>query len=548
VFGSCTNDPVDRDQPVWRAVAAVKPDALCLIGDTPYIDSTDLAVQRAKYGNLFAVSDLAALRKRGVVVYGVWDDHDFGKNDTDGRLPGKENSRKAFIEYHPNAQAGDGGEGVYSSFRRGPVEVFLLDARWFSDNQTLRLLGERQWQWLLDGLRRSAAPYKLVTSGMVWNDSVRPDKTDYWGHYPKERQRLFDTVTRERIGGVILIGGDIHRSRAFRTHPFDAGTLSRERRYDVLPYTLHEWTSSPLGNSVHEAWNVPGPSLAWDEGNPHAFLAVRADEKGITASWIDASGRELYQQRVPVEALRPLDSTSPFPPTDAATPAVRPGNWETRHAGILTRFAPPPPHPDRHAPPPAPNAGRLVFLGDSITEGWSGAGKEQWEARFAPLGAVNAGIGGDRTQHVLWRLDHGLAQAMREAGTRLVVLMIGTNNANGGDHTGAEIAEGVAAVVQCLAVDVPECRVLVLSVFPRSANADGVRRKVLEVNKLIARLDGSMAGRVKYLNVGDRFLGEKGWEGPLSDEVMPDHLHLSAKGYTIWADAVEPTVKSMLGL
>jgi alkaline phosphatase D len=552
VFGSCTNDYVDRVQPIWEAVAGAKPDVLCLIGDTPYIDSTDLAVQRAKYGNLFAVRELAALRQRGTVVYGVWDDHDFGKNDTDGRLAGKENSRRVFAEYHPNARLGDGGAGstgggVYSSFRRGPVEVFLLDARWFSNKDTRTLLGEAQWQWLLDGLHTSHAPFKIVVTGMVWNDAVRPDKTDYWGYYPKERQRFIDAVRSEKIDGVILVGGDIHRSRALRTHPYNA-VFPREPMVGEFPYTLYEWTSSPLGASVQESWNVPGPSLVWDRGEPHAFMAVTTEQGGgaITARWIDGTGREMFRQRVTAEELTVKPGVV-YKPSPAATPASRGGGWEQRHRDIVASFAPPQTQPDGSPVAPAPHAGRLVFLGDSITEGWAGQGKGEWASRFASRGGVNAGIGGDRTEHVLWRLDNGLIKAMRDSKTKLVVLMIGTNNSNGGDHSAAEIAEGVSAIVDRVTVEVADAKVLLLGVFPRSPRTDFQRRKVADVNALISRLDGKMAGRVTYMDIGTKFLDKDGWAGELPAEIMPDYLHLSTKGYTVWADAIEAKVAELLG-
>lgn len=552
VFGSCTNDFVDRVQPIWKAVAATKPDAICLIGDTPYIDTTDLSVQRAKYGNLFAVSELAALRQKGVPVYGVWDDHDFGKNDTDGRLPGKENSRKAFLEYHANAGAGTGSEGVYNSFRRGPVEVFLVDARWFSNNDTKSLLGETQWQWLQDGIKRSAAPFKLLVTGMVWNDNVREKKTDYWGYYPKERERLENFIRAEKIGGVVLVGGDIHRCRALRTHPYNP-VAPREPLAGGVPYTLHEWTSSPLGASVHEAWNVPGPSLVWDIGEPHAFLAVHADPAGpgggtLTARWINGAGREMFQERVTLDEISVKPATAKYVPATTAIPASRGGGWEQRHKEIVAACVPPTAGPSSGQTPAAPsNAGRLVFLGDSITEGWAGAGQAEWTARFEGRGGANAGIGGDRTEHVLWRLDNGLTDAMRASRTQLVVLMIGTNNSNGGDHSAAEIAEGVAAIVDRLTVQLADAKVLVLGVFPRSPKADFQRRKVADINTLIAKLDGSMSGRVRYVDIGTKFLDKNGWTGELPADIMPDYLHLSGKGYTIWADAVEPVIAEMLG-
>jgi len=216
----------------------------------------------------------------------------------------------------------------------------------------------------------------------------------------------------------------------------------------------------------------------------------------------------------------------------------------------VSQFAPAPPPPprttERLVPKPV-NAGRLVFLGDSITEAWDSAGREDWKVRYEPRGGVNAGIGGDRTEHVLWRLDHGLLDAMRAARTRLVVLMIGTNNSNGGDHSAAEIAEGIAAITDRLTVQVGDTQVLLLGVFPRGEKAGFQRRKVAEVNSLIARLNGSMGGRVHYMDIGSKFLDKDGWAGSISRDLMPDYLHLSSAAYTIWGDAVDAKIAELLG-
>ena len=115
---------------MWRRMAAVDPDAILLLGDTPYIDTTDLAVQRRRYAEFAAVPEFADLL-RNRPLYATWDDHDYGLNDSDGRLDGKENARRAFVEFHANPSYGDGDEGVYTKFRLGGAEIFLLDTRNF---------------------------------------------------------------------------------------------------------------------------------------------------------------------------------------------------------------------------------------------------------------------------------------------------------------------------------------------------------------------------------------------------------------------------------
>jgi lysophospholipase L1-like esterase len=179
----------------------------------------------------------------------------------------------------------------------------------------------------------------------------------------------------------------------------------------------------------------------------------------------------------------------------------------------------------------------VVFYGDSITDGWNGAGKAVWKDKFAPLKAVDFGIGGDRTQHLLWRMQNGELEGYK---AKVMVLMIGTNNL--GANTNEEIADGIKAVVEEFQKQQPKAKVLLLGIFPRGEKADDKNRdRIKDINKIIAKMDDGK--KVKYLDIGEKFL-EK--DGSLSREIMPDFLHLSAKGYGIWGDAVEPVVKSML--
>lgn len=180
----------------------------------------------------------------------------------------------------------------------------------------------------------------------------------------------------------------------------------------------------------------------------------------------------------------------------------------------------------------------LIFVGDSITQAWEGPGKDVWAQYYGPRNAVNLGIGGDRTQHVLWRLENGNIDGISP---KLAVIMIGTNNAN--DDKPEDTAEGVTAIVQKLRTELPEMKILLLAVFPRGENLqDRLRVKNANVNEIIAKLDdGEM---IHYLDIGSVFLDDN---GNLSKEVMPDLLHLSPASYQKWADAIEPSVAKLMG-
>ena len=182
----------------------------------------------------------------------------------------------------------------------------------------------------------------------------------------------------------------------------------------------------------------------------------------------------------------------------------------------------------------------LVFLGDSITQGWEGNGKNVWKKYYGERKALNLGIGGDRTQHVLWRLENGNFDGLKP---KVVVVMIGTNNSNRDDHPPGEILEGVLAIVRRLQELSPDTKVLVLGIFPRGQNFNDQRGKILQVNQALAKLEDGK--RVFYLDFGSRLIES---DGSISKAVMPDYLHLSEAGYRIWADAIEPRLAKLLGV
>lgn len=177
----------------------------------------------------------------------------------------------------------------------------------------------------------------------------------------------------------------------------------------------------------------------------------------------------------------------------------------------------------------------LVFIGDSITEGWEHAGAESWMTYFQPRGAVDFGIGGDITGNLLWRLDNG---ASGNLDPKAVVLLIGINNNWFTDDPAETIADGVIAVVEKIEATYANADILLLGVFPAGESPDDPQRaRVTAINEEI-RAAGQRQ-RVTYLDIGDIFLEA---DGRISSTVMPDFLHLSPEGYRRWADAILPWV------
>lgn len=300
IAGSCA-DEKEGTSALWRKVAAANPAALLLLGDTPYIDTTDLSAQRIRYRDVAATPGFAELAAR-VPVYSVWDDHDFGGNDRDGTLPGKENSLRAFREYRVNPSYGDGTEGLYFSFTCGEMEVFVLDTRWFAGLEKLpeggrSLLGAKQREWLRRGLKASTKPFKVMASGVVWHDGIGDGKKDAWPVYAEEREALFRFIGAERISGVMVLGGDIHQS-LFALLP-----VKEQAGYDIPC-----WTSSPLHGRNHKT--IPGAAAGqiYRGVEPHVWLelSTQADTGGgptLTGRIMSVDGRALFERMIPAAVL-----------------------------------------------------------------------------------------------------------------------------------------------------------------------------------------------------------------------------------------------------
>lgn len=203
------------------------------------------------------------------------------------------------------------------------------------------------------------------------------------------------------------------------------------------------------------------------------------------------------------------------------------GNWPARHAGFVAQA----------------RKGGVDFLaiGDSITDGWNKQ-PELWTKNFGPLKAANFGIGGDRTENIIWRITNGELDGIHP---KVIMMLIGTNNTSKGDSA-EDIARGVATIVNIMRTRLPESKILLLGVYPRGekpgdAKTAAYRENIKQVNAYISKLDDGK--NVRYLYFGDKYLAA---DGTMPKALMPDFLHLSKDGYQIWVDSVMPVIQEMM--
>lgn len=223
-------------------------------------------------------------------------------------------------------------------------------------------------------------------------------------------------------------------------------------------------------------------------------------------------------QFLPGQSAETNQCVIPVPRTDASTNRLAIINQKVREVG---------------------RKAKVIFIGDSITQGWEGSGKDVWAKYYARRNALNLGIGSDHTQHVLWRLDHGNLEGLNP---KVAVVLIGVNNAPHDENSPRMILEGVQAVVKKLRERLPQTKVLLLGIFPFREDFSSQRGKVLQVNQALHKLDDGEW--VRFLDFGHLFVEA---DGRISKRIMPDFVHLTPEGYRMWAEAIEPTLAKMLG-
>jgi lysophospholipase L1-like esterase len=221
----------------------------------------------------------------------------------------------------------------------------------------------------------------------------------------------------------------------------------------------------------------------------------------------------------------------------AVTPASRGSQWwQNRHKSILDRVA--------------KGNVDLVFIGDSITQGWYGYGKTVWPKYYANRNAVNMGFSGDKTQNILWRIENGQLDGINP---KLIVLLAGVNNSNLQENTSEEIADGVILICKRIREKLPRTKILIMAIFPvnqaptrhsKDTKAIGYNPQWAKNNKANEIISTIADGKtVFYMNINQKLLDENGqW----SRQIAPDFVHPSKLGYEIWAQQIEPLVMKIM--
>jgi alkaline phosphatase D len=316
-FGSCIRQ--DRQQPIWQAIIEYHPDLFLLTGDNIYGDSEDVEVLQFKYNQLGSNPGYQKL-KSICPILATWDDHDYGLNDGGGEFSAKRESQQLFNDFFetPAGSPRRQREGIYDAVILGPegrrVQIILLDTRYFrsplnavrktgsglgpygpSEDATATMLGETQWQWLEQQLRRPAEVRVIVSSVQF---VPHEHGWEMWGNFPRERKRMLQLITDTNANGVLFISGDRHLAELSRMTP----------EKDHTPYPILDLTSSSLnqpsggGNEnepnryrVGEHYlkvNFGTIEIAWTE-SPTLTLAIR-----------DLHGETVLEHHIPLLDLQ----------------------------------------------------------------------------------------------------------------------------------------------------------------------------------------------------------------------------------------------------
>lgn len=251
--GSCAfinDEPYDRkgepyggDYQIYESIYRDNPDMMLWLGDNVYYREADWNTKTGIYYRYTQVRSLPEMQPLMAKThnYAIWDDHDYGPNNSDRSFPNKEISRDAFIDFWGNLAYGQDNEGVYSYFNWGDADFFLMDNRWFRtpnkrDYDKRELLGAKQIRWLIDNLISSKATFKFVVIGGQVLNSIADFET--YKTYDEELGYLLQSIKEENIKGVVFLSGDRHFT--------ELSALKREGTY-----TLYDLTCSALNSGAY---------------------------------------------------------------------------------------------------------------------------------------------------------------------------------------------------------------------------------------------------------------------------------------------------------
>lgn len=289
---------VPKNEGVWATIQRARPLALLMLGDNVYIDEPQRRdIQRLHYYRRQLRHEWRALAA-STAVYAIYDDHDLGKNDCAGgpdpfKPEWKFLAWKVFRENwaNPSYGGGDARPGCWFDFTLGDVHVFMLDNRYYRDFPR-SMLGPDQKRWLLDALARSRAKFKVLASGTLWTALADKKGADSWEAVAHEREEIFSLIDRRRIGGVVLISADRHRTEIW----------PNER---PKGYTLWEFESSKLTN-IHTHGTRKEAEWSYNKGNLFGMLDfdLAAGDPTVTLRAVSSEGRNIHSKTLALSELQ----------------------------------------------------------------------------------------------------------------------------------------------------------------------------------------------------------------------------------------------------
>jgi alkaline phosphatase D len=313
-IGSCAyvNEPeVDRpgtpygsDYEIFKAIYDKKPDLMIWGGDNNYYREVDW---NTRTGVIHRNTELKKLPEARPLFanthhYAIYDDHDYGPNDSDRSFWGKNMTLEVFKLFWPNPNFTFKDEGVTGTFFWNDCQFFMMDDRWWRTPNDRHATGDRdyygqkQLNWLIDALKTSQAPFKFVISGgQVINTAA---VFENMATYPEERKQLLDAIEKEKIKGVFFISGDRHHTNLQK--------LEREGNYPLYDLTVSPLTSG-AGSPVKEEKDSP-----YVEGTQvnkiHNFgileISGKRTDRVLKINVYDKDGKELWIKEIKAKDLR----------------------------------------------------------------------------------------------------------------------------------------------------------------------------------------------------------------------------------------------------
>ena len=295
-FGSCNRQ--DEPQPLWEPIISHEPDLFIWLGDNIYGDTDSMEIMKEKYDLQNAIPAYQKL-KASTPIVGIWDDHDFGKNDAGNEYPYKDESRDLmydFLDVPADSPLRDkkGGYGAYSYGPEGKtVKVILLDARYFRDtiamenrqyipNETGTILGDTQWKWLEEELKNNVAQVTIIGSGI----QVLPKDHQFekWANFPYEREKLLNLLGKYQTNGVVLLSGDRHIAEISKMEVSGINHPVYEVTSSGLTHTWREYKEEPnrfrTGDLIAKL-NFGMLYLDWQEDGVEVKMEVRGVEDSL---------------------------------------------------------------------------------------------------------------------------------------------------------------------------------------------------------------------------------------------------------------------------